>query len=254
MRLVYGCRVLHTESIEYQADGARRVGYLALDPARPRKRPGVLLAHEASGISEVVKSRARRLAELGYVAFALDYVGDGALLGDVNESRALVARLMDAPERIRAIGEASLDVLRARPEVEPGKVAAIGHCYGGAAVLELARSGADVACTVGFHSMLSTKRPEDARQIRGKVLVCIGAEDPLVPPEQRLAFEREMREGKVDWRLYLFGNAVHGFANPDADRFKHPALAYHRPTDERSFRAMRDLFDETFGPPPPPGG
>jgi hypothetical protein len=92
------------------------------------------------------------------------------------------------------------------------------------------------------------KQPEDARNIKGKVLVCIGAEDPLIPPEQRLDFEREMRAGKVDWRLYLFGNAVHGFANPDAGRFGHPALAYHRPTDERSFRAMRDLFDETFGP------
>jgi dienelactone hydrolase len=239
---------MHTESIEYQADGARRVGFLAVDRAREGRRPGVLIAHEASGVSEVVKQRARRLAALGYVAFALDYVGEGAVLKDLNESRALVAGLAEAPERIRAIGRASLDVLRAQPEVDATRLAAIGYCYGGTAVHELARSGADLACTVGFHSGLATKRPEDAQQIKGKVLVCIGAEDPLVPPEQRLAFEREMREGKVDWRLYLFGNAVHGFTNPEADRFGHPALAYHRPTDERSFRAMRDLFDETFGP------
>jgi dienelactone hydrolase len=239
---------MHTESIEYHADGARRLGFLAVDRARPGKRPGVLIAHEASGVSEVVKERARRLATLGYVAFALDYVGDGNVLKDMTASREVVVRYMDAPERIRAIGRASLDLLRGQPEVDPTRLAAIGYCYGGAAMLELARDGADIACTVGFHSTLATKRPDDAHQIKGKVLVCIGAEDPIVPPEQRMAFEREMRAGKVDWRLYLFGNAVHGFANPDADRHQHPALAYHRPTDERSFRAMRDLFDETFGP------
>jgi dienelactone hydrolase len=238
---------MHIENIEYEADGARRVGYLAVDRARDGKRPGVLLAHEASGISEVVKQRARRLAELGYVAFALDYIGDGKLLADQAETRALLAKYQQEPERIRAIGRASLDILRAQPEVDGARVAAIGHCFGGAAVLELARSGADVACTVGFHALLGTTRPEDARNIKGKILVCSGADDPLVPPEQRLAFENEMREAKVDWRHYIFGNAVHGFANPDADRHKHPALGYHQLSDERSFRAMRDLFDETFG-------
>ena len=239
---------MHTESIAYFADDARRVGYLAVDRSHRGMRPGVLIASEASGVSDVVKERARRLAGLGYVAFALDHVGDGVVLQDMNESRARLATFTQAPDRIRAIGHASLDVLRAQPEIDPTKVAAVGYCFGGTAVLELARSGADVACTVGFHSMLSTKRPDDAHQIKGKVLVCIGAEDPLVPPEQRLAFEQEMRAGKVDWRLYLFGNAVHGFANPKADSYGHPALGYHRATDERSFRAMRDLFDETFGP------
>jgi dienelactone hydrolase len=238
--------MIHTEDVEYHADGARRVGYLAVDRARAGKRPGVLIAHEASGVSEVVKERARRLAELGYVAFALDYVGDGVVLQDPNESRAVVTKFMEEPDRIRGIGRASMEILRGQGEVDPVQIAAIGYCYGGAAALELARSGADIACTVGFHATLATKRTEDAHKIKGKILVCIGAEDPLVPPEQRLAFEREMRAGKVDWRLYLFGNAVHGFANPDAGRFKHPALAYHRPTHERSFRAMLDLFEETF--------
>ena len=240
--------MLHTESIAYDADGARRVGFLAVDRARPGKRPGVLVAHEASGVSDVVKERARRLAELGYVAFALDYVGDGAVLADQAATTALLAKYREAPERIRAIGHNSLELLRAQPEVDGGKLAAIGYCYGGSAVLELARDGADVACTVGFHSGLATTRPGDAANIKGKVLVCIGADDPLIPPEQRIDFEREMRAGKVDWRLYLFGGAVHGFSNPGADKHGHPALAYHRPTDERSFRAMRDLFDETFGP------
>ncbi len=239
---------MHTQSIEYHADGARRVGYLAVDRARSGRRPGVLIAHEANGLHEVVKQRAHLLAELGYVAFALDYVGDGQVSADMENNLARVTMYRDAPERIRALGRASLDVLRAQPEVDPTRLAAIGYCFGGTAVLELARDGADLACTVGFHSGLATRRPEDAHQIKGKVLVCIGAEDPMIPPDERLAFEREMRAGKVDWRLYLFGNAVHGFTNPGVDRLGHPALAYHRPTHERSWRAMRDLFDETFGP------
>ncbi len=239
---------MHTETIEYHANGQRFVGFLAVDTARAGKRPGVLVAHEASGLNDINRDRARRLAELGYVAFALDYVGDGKVHTDMKASLAGLERYRAEPALIRAVTTAALAVLRARPEVDAGKLAAIGYCYGGTAVLELARTGADVACTVGFHSGLATVAP-DASKISGKVLVCIGAEDPLVPPEHRLAFEQEMRAGKVDWRIYLFGGAVHGFTNPAADSFKHPALAYHRPTDGRSWRAMRDLFDETFGAP-----
>jgi dienelactone hydrolase len=239
---------MHTESIEYEADGGRRVGYLAVDRARAGKRPGVLIAGEASGVTDVVKERARTLAELGYVAFAMDYVGDGRVIGSLDESVALLARYREAPERIRAIGRASLDLLRAQPECDGARLAAIGYCYGGAAVFELARDGADLACAVGFHAQLSTKRPDDAHQIKGKILACIGSDDPMVPPEQRLAFEEEMRKGKVDWRLYLFGGARHGFMNPQVDRLNHPALGYHEATHRRAWRAMLDLFDETFGP------
>ena len=237
---------MHTESIEYHADGARRVGYLAVDRDRAGKRPGVLIGPEASGISEIVKDRAHQLAELGYAAFAFDFVGDGKLLGDMQQSMALVKMYADDPLRIRAIGRASLDVLRERPEVDPTKLAAIGYCFGGTAALELARDGADLACTVGFHSGLATKRPEDAKQIKGKVLVCIGADDPIVPPEQRAAFEQEMKATKVDWRMHLLGNTVHGFTNPGVTRFNHPALAYHAANHQRSWRAMCELFDECF--------
>lgn len=158
-----------------------------------------------------------------------------------------VRALGEDTERVRALARGGLEVLLAQPEVDAARVAVTGYCFGGRMALELARSGAAVACTVGFHCGLATARPEDASQIRGKVVVCIGADDPTVPPEQRLAFEREMRDAKVDWQMHLYGNAVHGFANPGADRWNNPALAYHRPTDERSWRAMRDVFDETFG-------
>jgi dienelactone hydrolase len=239
---------MHTESIEYTVDGKRYVGFLAVDRERAGKRPGVLIAPEGGGLSDISRDRARDLARLGYVAFALDYIGDGQVLASMEEMMARLSVLRGEPRIIRAITRAALGVLAGQPETDPARIAAIGYCYGGTAALELARSGAEIACTVGFHSGLATKTPEDAANIRGKVLVCIGAEDPLVPPAERMAFEQEMRAAKVDWRLYLFGNAVHGFANPEADARGMAALKYHRPTHERSWRAMLDLFDETFGP------
>ncbi|HTJ42369.1 MAG TPA: dienelactone hydrolase family protein [Kofleriaceae bacterium] len=237
---------MHTESIEYQADGARRVGYLAVDRERAGARPGVLIAPEASGVSDVNKERARLLASLGYVAFVMDYVGDGVVLDSLEKSVANLTKYREDPMKIRAIGHASLEVLRAQPECDHAKLAAIGYCFGGAAVFELARDGADLACTVGFHAQLSTKRPDDAHQIKGKILACIGSDDPMVPPEQRLAFEDEMKRGKVDWRLYVMGNQVHGFMNPAVAHLNHPALRYDAPTHQRAWRAMLDLFDETF--------
>jgi len=237
---------VHTESIPYDVAGTGYLGYLAFDDTRPGTRPGVLVCHEGNGLHAEVKARAHRLAELGYVAFAVDYIGGGRVMSEMAEMLAKLATLRADVDHVRALGRAGLDVLLARPEVDTTRVAATGYCFGGTFALELARSGAPLACVVGFHSGLATPRPDDAKQIRGKILVCIGADDPLVPPEQRLAFEQEMRAAKVDWRLNLYGNAVHGFANPDADRHRNPALAYHKPTDERSWRAMRDLFDETF--------
>jgi dienelactone hydrolase len=237
---------MHTQNVEYTVAGQRYVGFLAVARDGAGRRPGVLIAPEGSGLTDVSRDRARRLAELGYVALALDYHGDGAVLASMEAMQARLAVLRADPGPIRAITQAARAVLAAQAETDPARLAAIGYCYGGTAVLELARSGADIACTVGFHAGLATTRPDDARHIKGKVLVCIGAEDPLVPPAERLAFEQEMRAGKVDWRVYVFGNAVHGFSNPEADRRGLAALAYHRPTAERSWRAMRDLFDETF--------
>lgn len=237
---------MHTEAISYTVLGVTYVGYLALDASRSGPRPGILICHEGNGLGPQVKDRAHRLAELGYVAFAVDYIGGGEVLADMASMMARLGALRGDLDRVRTLARAGLDVLLARPEVDPTRVAATGYCFGGTFALELARSGAPLACVCGFHCGLATTRPEDARNITGKILVCIGADDPLIPPEQRLAFEAEMRAAKLDWRLYLYGNAVHGFANPDAGRLGNPAVNYHAPTDQRSWRAMRDLFDETF--------
>ena len=232
--------------IEYEADGLRLVGHLAVDDDRSGPRPAVLVGHEGPGLTEHAKERAERLAGLGYVAFALDYQGDGQA-PPVEQAMARLRPLMGEPDRIRALAQAGLEVLLAQPEADRSKVAAIGFCFGGTMALELARSGADLQAVVGFHSGLGTVRPEDVVNVKAKVLVCIGADDPIIPPEQRAAFEEEMRAGRVDWRMNLYGGAGHSFTNPRADDYGMPGIAYDAATDARSWRAMLDLFEECFG-------
>lgn len=235
---------MHAESVEYHHAGRRYVGHLAL-PDDDDIRAAVLVCHEGPGLDEHAKQRAERLAALGYVAFALDYHGDGQPL-DMSEVRPRLAPMMQDPELTRAIGRAGLDVLLTHRRTDTSRVAAIGFCFGGTMALELARGGADLKAVVGFHSGLSTARPQDAANIVGAVLVCIGADDPMIPPEQRLAFEEEMRAADVDWRLNLYGRAVHSFTNERADELGFPGIAYHGPTDARAWRAMLDLFDEVL--------
>jgi dienelactone hydrolase len=235
---------VNIEDIEYTFDGIRLVGQMAVDDSRPGKRPAVLVAHEGNGLGNHPKNSARKLAELGYVAFALDYYGDGKPLAP-EEVGARFGELAGDPSRTRAIGTAGLEVLLASEYADASRVAAIGYCFGGTLSLELARGGADLVAVVGFHSGLSTTRPDDAADIRGKVLVCIGSEDPIIPPEQRHAFEAEMRAAGVDWRMHLYGGAVHSFTNPEADGSM-AAIKYDRRADERSWRSMLDLFAEVF--------
>jgi dienelactone hydrolase len=235
---------VHQADIEYACDGLRLVGQIAVDDSRGGRRPAVLIAHEGNGLTEHSKNSARKLAELGYVAFALDYYGGGKPLPP-DEVMTRYSALAGDPLRTRALAQAALDVLLANEYADSSKVAAIGYCFGGTMSLELARGGADVKAVVGFHAGLATSRPEDAANITGSVLVCIGTEDPLIPPEQRLAFEQEMRAGGVDWRMNLYGGAVHSFTNPAADG-SNPAIKYEPNADARSWRAMLDLFDEKF--------
>ena len=236
---------MHTEQISYDVDGTTMVGYLAL-PDGDDVRPGVLVCHEGPGISDITKTKANRLAALGYVAFALDYHGGGTVLAERQEMAARIGAWLADPTQTRVRGHAGLGVLLAQPRVDRARVAAIGYCFGGTMVLELARSGADLKAIVGFHSGLVTARPEDAANITAKVLVCIGADDPMVSEESRVAFQNEMRAANVDWRLNLYGGAVHSFTNEQADAFGAPFIKYHKATDERSWRAMVDLFDEVF--------
>lgn len=232
-------------SIPYTVAGTEYIGYLALPAARPHA--SVLVCHEGTGLGPQVRVRCDQLAALGYAAFALDYVGGGEVLPDLAAMQQRLGVLRRDPGHARALGRAGLAVLAARPEVDAARIAAIGYCYGGTLALELARDGAALAATVAFHAGLDTRLPAAPGAIRGPVLACIGADDPLVPPDQRAGFEAEMRAAGADWRLALYGGAVHGFANPAADALGNPAVRYHAPTHQRSWRAMLDAFSEVFG-------
>ncbi len=235
---------MHTADIEYTHDGKRLVGHLAVDDSRAGRRPAVLVAHDAGGLDDHAKRSAVKLAELGYVAFALDYHGDGKRLAPESIAERFGALAGDTA-KVRSIARAAYDVLYESEYTDPDRMAAIGYCFGGTLSLELARSGAALVAVVGFHSGLATTRPEDATNITGKVLVCIGADDPIIPPEQRQAFEEEMRAAGVDWQMHLYGGAVHSFTNPAVDGSM-PALRYDQRADERSWRSMQDLFSEVF--------
>ena len=242
----YGAPMATTSDITYEADGRSMVGTLAL-PDGSGPRPGVLVCHEGPGLDDHARARAFRLAdELGYVAFALDYHGEGKPITDREKMMARIGELRMDPSRAWAVGTAGLDVLRAEPRADGDRLAAIGYCFGGTLSLELARGGADLKAVVGFHSGLSTVHPEDARNITGKVLALIGADDPIVNNDERRAFEEEMRAGGVDWQLVAYGGAVHSFTNPRASMVDIPGIAYDEATDRRSWQAMLDLFSEVF--------
>jgi dienelactone hydrolase len=236
---------METRQISYEADGRQMIGTLAV-PDGSDQRPGVLVAHEGPGIDDHTRDIASRLAAAGYVAFALDYHGGGERLPDREAINERLLPLLGDADRTRLLARAGLDVLLAEPRVDRARVAAIGFCFGGTMALELARDGADLKAVVGFHSGLSTSRPQDASNIRAKVLVCIGTEDPLIPPQQRAAFEDEMRAGGVDWRMNLYGGAAHSFTNPDAHLAAMPGIEYHEATATRSWAAMHDLFAEAL--------
>ena len=239
---------MKTQDIEYHADGARLVGCLAVDDSRSGKRPGVLVAPEGGGLVDLTKAIARRLAEAGYVAFAMDYYGDGKPLSDRNEVMPRINAFMAEPSTIRARATAALAVLAGQPQCDPGKLAAIGYCFGGTTVLELARSGADLKAVVGFHSGLGTTRPAVAGEVKPKILTCIGAKDPIIPADQRQAFEAEMTAAGVDWQMNVYGEAGHSFTNPGVGALGRARFDYHEQTDRRSWAAMMDLFVETMGP------
>ena len=238
---------MHQELLTYQADGLSMRSQLFFEPGAAR-RPGVLVFPEAFGLSEHAIGRAQRLAGMGYVALACDLHGEARLIDDLEPAIAALKPLFADPSRTRARAKGALEALVARAEVDAGRVAAIGFCFGGTMALELARSGAEIAATVGFHSGLSSEAPKsDARNIRGRVLACIGADDPMIPAEQRAVFEKEMRDGGVDWQMHLYGKTVHSFTNQGAAKRNMPdAIRYSPEADARSWAAMQQMFGETL--------
>ncbi len=231
------------EPIAYDCQGTSLKGYLA-DGSGGRPSAGILVAHEGGGLARHTREKARRLGELGFVAFALDMYGEE----DVTLERAmeLGKALRTDVARIRGLLAAALDVLTSRPNVDPERLAAIGYCMGGAAAIELARTGAPLKCVAGFHAGILDAPPEDDKAILGKVLLCHGAGDPIVPPARIHAFTEALTAAGVDWQLHLYGGVGHSFTNRDIDPLGIAGFAYDPAADERSWRAMLGLFDEVL--------
>ena len=236
------------QPIDYEVNGKPFTGFLA-DGSKGRRAPGILVAHEGGGMTDHPKDRARMLAGLGYVAFAMDTFGEP--IHEIARGREILMALMADPDELRARASTALDILRNHPNVDPKRLAAIGFCFGGTTVLELARSGGDVACVVGFHSGLTPARRAEPGAIKAKILVCIGADDPIIPPEQRDAFIAEMNDAGCDWHMQLLGGVAHSFTNIEIDAWNLPGFKYDATADRRSWAAMRELFDETLGPVAP---
>lgn len=235
-----------TRSLPYSTDEGEFVGYLA-EPVEAKSRPAVLVAHEGPGLDAHTRYRTEKLAELGYIAFACDLHGAGHVAADHDETIALVTGLLASPHRLRRRIRAALDTLYGVEHVDRGRVAAIGYCFGGMAVLELARDGAPVVGTVIFHGLLETSAPAGPSGIRSKVLVLTGAADHLVPAEQVAMFEREMDAAGADWQVVKYGGVKHAFTNVvEAAKLARLGFGYDALADRRSWTAMRDFLTEVF--------
>lgn len=234
---------LHTETVEYQADEVVLKGYLAYNDSVDGQRPGVLVVHEWTGLGEHPKNSARKLAELGYIALAVDMYGGGKVTEDTKEAAALSSHVKKDPDLARARFTAALDFLKNHRLCDPDRIAAIGYCFGGTVVLEMARSGLDLDGVVSFHGGLKSAIPEDARNIKAKILVCHGADDPHVPPEEVAAFQEEMRRAGADWQFIAYGGAVHSFTNPAANS---ESARYNADAAGRSWETMKIFFREIF--------
>jgi dienelactone hydrolase len=237
---------LVTKSVEYKQGDTTLEGYLAYDDSISGKRPGVLIVHQWLGLTDYEKSRATQLAALGYVAFCADIYGQGVRPKNTAEAGVEATKYKSNRALLRQRASAGLDVLKQNELVDTTRIGAIGYCFGGTTVIELARSGAELNGVVSFHGGLDSPAPADGKNIKCKVLVCHGADDPYVKAADLAAFEDEMRQANVDWVLIKYGGAVHSFTQPMAGSDNSKGAAYNERADRRSWAAMKMFFAGIF--------
>lgn len=238
---------IKTESFEYKHGDAVLEGFIAYDDAITGKRPGVLVVHEWKGPNPYQKKRAEELAAQGYVAFAIDMYGKGIRPTTHEEAAKLSGMYRQDRKLMRARIGAALDRFKQHAMLDASKIGAIGFCFGGTTVIELARSGADVKGIVSFHGGLDSPNPADGKNIKGKVLVLHGADDQFVPAEDIAKMQKEFRDAKVDWQMIYYGGAVHSFTVPDAGNDPSKGMAFSPDAARRSNEAMLAFFREVFG-------
>jgi dienelactone hydrolase len=235
---------MQTKDISYTSGGKTLTGYLA-DGSNGKTAPGILVCHQGGGLRDHEKERARMLAELGYVAFCPD------MYGEVVQEREDAMRLLNAVSQDHALWgariRAGLEQLKAQANVDTARLGAIGFCFGGMTVIEAARATDELKCVVAFHPGLTHLPESDSRKVTGKVMVCAGQRDPLIPDDARNRFLRLMQEADADLQYINYSQAGHSFTDKSVAAFNMPNFEYHAATDRRSWQAMRGLFDETFG-------
>jgi len=235
-----------TRELEYRQGDIVLQGFVAWDDAARGRRPGVLVVHEWWGHNEHARNQARRLAEAGYVGFALDMYGKGKVTSHPQEAQAFVSEATKDPAVLAARFNAALEQLKRDPHVDTTRIAAVGYCFGGAVVLGMARAGADLAAVVTFHGALATTSPAQPGKVKARILVLTGGADPFVPPEQVEAFKREMQAAGARFEVVTYPGAKHGFTNPEAAKYGMPQLAFDATADRESWAAMLKLFEEVW--------
>ena len=232
-----------TKEVTYTLNSMDFKGFLAYDKAVKAKRPGILVAHEWWGLNDFTKTQAKDLAAMGYTAIAVDMYGEGKKTIDPKIAAKMAGEVRGTPlmrERIQA----GLKALLSQETVDPQRIAAIGFCFGGTAVLELAYSGAAIKGVVTFHGGLFSPKPEDVKNIKTKVLVLHGADDPTMTQETISQFQESMRKSGADWQMVYFGNTVHSFTNPASGNDKSKGVAYNALSAERAFIYMKMFLKE----------
>lgn len=231
------------EKIEY-TDGQTTFEGVLVRPEKAATSPAILIAHDWTGRNEFAEQKAEKLAQLGYIGFAIDMFGEGKQGKDKEEKGRLITPMVENRDLLLQRIQAALQTLKKQPNVDHKRIAAIGFCFGGMCVLDLARSGVEIAGVVSFHGLLMPP-PRTAAKIAAKVLALHGHDDPMVTPDHVLAFENEMTRLQADWQLHVYGNTMHGFTNPLAND---PGFGtvYSKAADRRSWQAMKDFFEEIF--------
>ena len=237
------------KEVTYSADGTTLKGYLAYDSSKVGKRPGVIVVHEWWGLTNYEKERVKMLAKLGYVAFAVDMYGSGETADNPKDAGKFAAAALQSMDTARARFDAGVNILKEQPETDTSKIAAIGYCFGGGVVLDMALAGDNLKGVVSFHGDLPTVKVKNPKDVKAKVLVCTGDADPFNPKKKVDAFENAMAAANVDCRVIGYPGAEHSFTNPAADslgkKFNLP-IAYNKQADKKSWAAMQTFFGQIF--------
>jgi dienelactone hydrolase len=237
------------KEVTYSAEGVVMKGYLAYDKSMTGRRPGVLVVHEWWGLNEYDRKRARMLAEIGYTALAVDMYGDGKQAVHPDDAGKFSSELMKNFDTAKARFMGAMEFLKKQPTVDPGRIAAIGYCFGGGVVLNMARQGVDLKGVASFHGGLSAVKPPQPGAVKTKILVLHGADDKFVTPEQIEAFKKEMKDAGADFQFITYPGAIHSFTNPDADeyakKFNLP-LGYNAEADRKSWEDLRKFLEVIF--------